>query len=235
MSPAAPAEPVAGPTALPVGLRVAGRRCVVVGAGPVGCRRALLLAAAGAEVTVVAPMATAEPVGEEFVARAGSGDLSWERRPFEPADAAGAFLVLAATDDPSVNRAVSAAAAGGTLVARADHAPDSDVTFPSVVERGPVTVTVATSGRAPVVGRWLADRIDERLDEVTGLDAGGLALLVDLAAELRPSGGAGVTPAAGDWRSALRRSMLDPVLLDLIRSGDRAAARERLRTCLSSS
>ncbi|MFZ4517483.1 MAG: precorrin-2 dehydrogenase/sirohydrochlorin ferrochelatase family protein [Microthrixaceae bacterium] len=209
---------------------MAGRRCVVVGAGPVGGRRARILAGAGAEVTVVAPVAS-----PEVEAMALEGTLTWERRTFVPADAAEAFLVVAATDDPAVNGAVADSAPPGTLVARADHAPSTDVTFPSVVERGPVTVTVATSGRAPVVGRWLADRIDERLDEVTGLDADGLALLVDLAAELRPGGGAGVTPAAGDWRSALRRSMLDAVLLDLIRSGDRAAARERLRTCLSSS
>jgi len=212
---------------LPVQLDVRDRRCVVVGAGPVGARRATAIAAAGADVVVVAPTAT-----PEVVAADQRGSLRWEQREFAPADLDGAVLAVAATGERSVDDAVSASAAQrGVLVNRADRAELGDVAFPAVVRRGPVSVAVSTGAAAPAVTRRLAELIDAHLDEVLGLDADALRCLVDVVAAVRSQLGAtGVTRAPLDWRSAL-----DGSILDLIRQGREAEAKERLLACLSSS
>jgi siroheme synthase-like protein len=212
-----------------VGLDVAGWPCVVVGAGTVGTRRARTLAGAGAEVTVVAPMAS-----DEVRSLAAAGRLRWEARRLEVEDLAGARLVVAAADDAATNTLAAEGAPSEALVSRADRAAAGHLTFPPLVRRGPVAVAVASGGRAPAVSAWVADRLDAAIDGAIGLDADGLALLVDLVAEVR-SDGTAVTPGPGDWRSALARTMLDDVLLDLIRAGRRDQAKDRLLACLSSS
>ena len=78
MSTSAPAPETTGTDpSYPLTLRVAGRRCVVVGAGPVGARRARSLVEAGAQVVVVAPVA-----GPEVVAAARDGSLKWIARDY---------------------------------------------------------------------------------------------------------------------------------------------------------
>lgn len=87
------------------GLRLSGRRVVVVGAGRVAERRLGRLLQAGARVTVIAPLAT------ELITRlAESGELSWLRRGYQDGDLAGAWYVLVATDDQDCNDKVSAEA-----------------------------------------------------------------------------------------------------------------------------
>ncbi len=86
----------------PVGLRLAGRKVLVVGGGHVAQRRVPTLIAAGADVQVVSPEVT--PAIEGLV---GSGEVRWLRRGFEDADLDGAWYVMAATDDASVNTRIS--------------------------------------------------------------------------------------------------------------------------------
>ena len=62
---------------LPVGLDVRGRVCIVVGGGAVGTRKVLNLTRAGAAVTVIAPVASAEVVN-----LAESGQISWRQEQF---------------------------------------------------------------------------------------------------------------------------------------------------------
>src|ERR1700716_2146584 len=79
-------------------LRLSGRRCLVVGGGEVGLEKVEGLLVCDADVTLVAP--EAEPALQEY---AREGSISWERRPYEPADLEGAFMVIASTDDTDVN------------------------------------------------------------------------------------------------------------------------------------
>ena len=87
----------------PVGLRLAGRRVVVVGGGHVAQRRVPALVASGADVVVVSPVVTPALEG-----MAGEVDLVLRR--FEDSDLDAAWYVVAATDDPEVNAAVLAGA-----------------------------------------------------------------------------------------------------------------------------
>jgi uroporphyrin-III C-methyltransferase / precorrin-2 dehydrogenase / sirohydrochlorin ferrochelatase len=129
---------------LPMGLRVAGRRVLVVGGGHVALRRVGALLAAGADVHVVAPQVVAAL--DDLAAR---GRLHWHARPFTDGDLDGVWLAFACTDDPVVNAAVVAAATAQRLwCSRADDALAATAWTPAIGRSGPATVAVL-SGRDP--------------------------------------------------------------------------------------
>ncbi|MGI8645929.1 MAG: uroporphyrinogen-III C-methyltransferase [Nocardioides sp.] len=136
----------------PVGLRLEGRRVVVVGGGHVAQRRVPALLAAGARVVLVSPEVT--PAIEGMAA-----DLTWHERRFEEADVDGAWYVVAATDDPSVNAAVaSAAEERRVFCARADDARESSAWTMAAGHHGSVTVAVV-GNREPRQSAALRDEI----------------------------------------------------------------------------
>ncbi len=200
----------------PVNLVVEGRRCVVVGGGPVATRKVEGLIAAGAAVVVVAPQVS-DPIralGVEVV-----------ERPYRRGDLDEAWLALVATDDPEVNRSVRAdAEAARVWVNAADDPPACSFTLPAVVRQGPVMVTVSTAGHSPALASWLRGQVAAQLGPEIGLLAEWLS---EARAELKA---AGRSTEDVDWRPAL-----DWDMLELIRSGHTAQARERLQACLSSS
>lgn len=104
--PAPGAEPAAGmyPPYL-LGLRLAGRRVVVIGGGTVAARRVPVLAAAGAQVAVISPQ-----IQPGLAALAAAGLITWQRRGYARGDCAGAWLVSACTSSPATNAAVAAEA-----------------------------------------------------------------------------------------------------------------------------
>lgn len=204
-------------TQYPVNLVLDGRRCLVVGGGKVALRKVEGLVACGGRVTVVA-----RRVDPELRALDG---VAIEERPWRPEDLDGMWLVIAATDDPAVNRAVyDAGQRAGVWVNGADDPANCSFTLPSVVRRGDLQVTVSTGGRSPALATWLRRRLEGEIGPE-------YAVLLDLLATERDGlKAAGVSTEGLDWRSAL-----DSDMLDLIRTGDLAHARERLQTCLSSS
>jgi siroheme synthase-like protein len=216
-------EDVAGRAGLggyPVNLLVTGRRCVVVGAGRIAARKIEALLDAGAEVHVVAPA-----VGDAVRAWADAGRVTVAEREFEPADLDRAWLATAATPDPSVNEAVFAAGEARRIwVNAADDPANCSFTLMSVVRRGDLVVTVGTGGRSPA----LAAHLKRRLDDEIGPEYG---TLLDLLSEAREAMRAeGRSSEDADWQRAL-----DSGMLDLIRTGRVAEAKELLETCLSSS
>lgn len=122
----------------PAGLRLAGRRVVVVGGGRVAQRRVPALLAVGARVEVVSPAVT--PAIEGLV---GAGELVWHERGFHAADLDDAWYVIAATDVPEVNQAVSAAAEERRIFCvRSDDAAAASAWTPAVGRHAGVTVAV---------------------------------------------------------------------------------------------
>jgi precorrin-2 dehydrogenase/sirohydrochlorin ferrochelatase len=200
----------------PVNLVVAGRRCLVVGGGRVAARKAAGLLACGAVVHVVAP-----EVGDEVHAL----DVTVEERPYERGEVGGYRYVVAATDDPSVNRAVfEDGEAAGVWVNSADDPANCSATLPAVVRRGPITVAVATGGHSPALATWLRRRFEQELGPEYDV-------LLDLLVEARTAMQAeGRSTEDADWQKAL-----DSGMLEAIRDGRVAEARERLQACLSSS
>jgi precorrin-2 dehydrogenase/sirohydrochlorin ferrochelatase len=200
----------------PVNLVLARQPCLVVGAGRIASRKAEGLLACGARVHVVA---------EHIDSHIRALDVSWEERPYQRGDVAGYRLVIAATDDPAVNRAVfEDGEAEGVWVNSADDPDSCAFTLPSVIRQGAVMVTVSTGGRSPALSAWLGTRLAEQL----GPEYGVLGEL--LATERERLKAAGRSTEGLDWQKAL-----DSDMLDLIRSGQVERARELLQACLSSS
>lgn len=200
----------------PVNLILRGKRCLVVGGGPVAARKVSGLLACAAVVHVIA----ADP-GPELLSLDGT---TVEARPYRPGDLAGYHLVIAATNDSALNRAIFVEAeAAGTWVNSADDPASCTFTLPSIIRRGPIMVTVSTGGRSPALATWLRDRIE-------GSVGPEYEVLVELLSSAREDMRAtGRSTEQADWKS-----VLDSDMLELIKAGQVSVARERLKSWLSS-
>jgi uroporphyrin-III C-methyltransferase/precorrin-2 dehydrogenase/sirohydrochlorin ferrochelatase len=146
------------PPPYPSGLRLAGRRVVVVGGGNVAQRRVPGLLAAGAEVVVVSPAVT--PALEGM-----SAEITWHQRGFEDADLDDAWYAIAATDDARVNEAVSAAAERRRIFCvRSDDGRAATAWTPAVGRHDGLTVAVL-GNREPRRSAGLRDQILAALRE----------------------------------------------------------------------
>ncbi len=161
----------------PIFLKLTGRPCIVIGAGNLAESKIESLQAASARVTVIAPIAR-----ERIIAMAESGEVTWHQREYTTGDLAGQFLVIAATDNPAVNRAVFAEAeSAGILINAVDDPPFCDFYFPSVVRRGDLQIAISTAGASPA----LAQRLRKEINALLPLDTGNwLAELGNLRREV---------------------------------------------------
>jgi precorrin-2 dehydrogenase / sirohydrochlorin ferrochelatase len=196
-------------------LNLAGRRCLVVGAGAVGLEKIEGLLVCDAEVVVVAPEAE-----REVVELAESGAVEWRRRPYTAADLEGCFLVVAATSNTDVNIAVSGdAEARAMLVNVVDVPPLCNFILPAIVRRGPIAIAISTAGASPA----LAKRMKSQIAELFGEEYATLALMLN---EVR--GWAKTTLPTYQDRKAFFESIVngEPDPLDLLRRGQEPAVKE---------
>jgi siroheme synthase-like protein len=170
---------------------------LVVGGGSVGTRKALGLLAAGAIVTVVAPVHSAE------LDHSGVRQI---RRCFDPADLRHARLVVTATDRVEVNAAVAAAAtAAGIWVNSADDPDNCSFILPAVARHGSVNVAVSTGGASPALAKELRDRFGALLRAWNAA-----AAAEDLGAQRRAIQDAGGSTEHRDWTDAVREALSHP-------------------------
>ncbi len=135
----------------PLMIKLAGRKCVVIGAGKVAAAKVEGLLSCGARVVVIGPKAV-----RRIRERANAGKLVWRRRRFSPHDLRGAFLAIAATDSPSTNESVFRfCQAHEVLCNSVDDPENCDFFYPAVVRRGPLQIAVSTSGCSPALAARL--------------------------------------------------------------------------------
>lgn len=205
----------------PVALVVDGRRCLVVGGGPIAAHKAEGLLGCRARVTVVAPQITDKLRSLAQESRAG-GSLVLEERRYRAAEAADYRLVITATGDAEVDRAVAAdAEAAGVWVNSADDVDNCTFTLPAVHRDGDVTVAVSTGGASPALAGWLRDRAAAAI----GPEAGTLAVLLDEAR--RRVRADGRSTESTDWSA-----ILGGHFVDLVRSGRIDEARSLLQAAV---
>lgn len=144
------------PFRFPLFLNLLGKRAVVVGGGPVACRRAGVLARFGAEVTLVAPDCGELPEG-----------ISWEKRGYRSGELAGAALAVAATGDRSVNRQVGEEArALGIPVSVADSPEECTFFFPAICTGSGLVAGVVGRGDDHRLTARAAKAIRKTLEEL---------------------------------------------------------------------
>jgi len=148
----------------PIFLKLTGRPCIVIGAGHLAESKIASLRAADARITVIAPEANAA-----IAELAANGELTLLQRPYQSGDLTGAFLVVAATNDPAVNRAVFAEATEKSVLSNAvDDPPFCDFYFPSVVRRGDLQIAISTAGNSPALAQQLRKELNEQLPHELG-------------------------------------------------------------------
>jgi siroheme synthase-like protein len=150
----------------PLFLKLEQRAVLVIGAGAVAERKIVSLLAAGARVQVVAPDAT------DTVRRlANEGTIAWRAREFEDADADGAWLMFAATDDPDVQRRAAASAeARRAFVVAVDDPAHASAYSAAIVRRPPFTIAISSSGATPALTRLVRELIEEMLPDDEWID-----------------------------------------------------------------
>ena len=203
----------------PLFANLSDRSVLVVGGGEVAARKCEALLGTGARVRVGAPVLN-ERLGEwaragRITHLPGSYQSDWLDE---------TWLVIAATDDAAVNHRVAEdAAARRILINVVDNATLSSFHVPAVIDRAPVQVAISSGGNAPMLARWIRERIELVLDHALG----PLATLLEKsrrAIRFRYR-----DPGA-------RRRFYDRVLggpiWNLLRAGQAAAAETELRSSL---
>lgn len=188
----------------PIVLRIAGRRCLVIGGGHVAQQKAQSLLRAGALVTVISPEVT-----PTLAALASAQDIVHEARPYVSGDLRGFFLAYAATNDHQLHEVIARESqAAGVLLNVVDQPQLCDFIVPSVLERGDLLIAASTSGTSPA----LAKRVRRQLEGWFGTE-------YDLALQLlgrlrRRLAGHALTSAE---RQRIFAALVDSPLIDYLR------------------
>ncbi len=195
------------------------QRCLVIGGGEVAARKAAGLVAAGARPVVISP--SLHPELKEMLA---AGQIEHLARPYQPDDLRGAFLVIAATADPDVNRQIGKACReAGALVNVVDSPQECTFIAPAVVRRGDFVISISTGGTAPALAARLRAQLETRFGQQYGA-------LVALCASLRPAMRAAFPDP--EERKARWYALIDSPVLSLLAAGRDSEAHAQVEALL---
>ncbi len=204
---------------LPIFFDVKGKPCLLVGGGDIAARKVTLLHRAGAKVTVVAPH-----LGHEMSDYLEHGLVQHRAREFQDSDLDGQVLVIAATDDRSLNLHVSELAKARNIpVNVVDNPKLCNFIIPSIIDRTPVQIAVSTGGASPVLARL----IRSRLESCTPAAYGRLADLVERYRKKVKARFSNIDQRRGFWEQVLQSPIVEKVF-----AGQEASAREMLEQAI---
>lgn len=204
----------------PMNMKLEGRRCVVLGGGGVALRKVRTLMAAGAEVLLLTPVAN-----EELRGLAKGGRILWRQEAYRIGELPKGFLLVAATDDETVNcQAIAEAKALGMLVNAPAQPELSDFTVPASLRRGELLITVSTGELSPACSRWIREVLEDEFSEDF---ASWLEILAELREEMKEK-----LPSSKE-REAFWRRALDREVYALVKQGELKQAEVRIRNAIS--
>ena len=88
------------------------------------------------------------------------GKITSLLRTYKDGDLAGAYLVIAATDDENINHAVwDEAHRLGCLINVVDDPDHSTFILPAILQRGEMSIAISTGGSSPALARRLRERL----------------------------------------------------------------------------
>ncbi|MFZ5393064.1 siroheme synthase CysG [Acinetobacter seifertii] len=149
----------------PISLKLQQQRCLIVGGGHIALRKATLLAKAGAIIDIVAPEIEEQLLqlvtttnGQHFVEVFSEKFLSTPYR-----------LVIAATNDPQVNKTVfEQCEVRNLLVNSVDDIPHCRFMVPAIIDRSPLVISVASNGTSPVLSRQIRTQLETSIPHGMG-------------------------------------------------------------------
>jgi precorrin-2 dehydrogenase/sirohydrochlorin ferrochelatase len=195
----------------PIFLDIENRNVVIIGGGNVCARKAETMMNYGAKVTIVSPEFT-----DEIEQWAKNGALQIKRKKYDEHDLEGANIVIASTDDQSVNEQIAADCRRRRIpVNVVDVTPLCEFIVPAIIEKGSVTLAVSTGGKSPALARTLK----EDLQRMVGPE---YAEVNDVLGTLRDSAKR-VLPTDVD-RKRFFDGIIARGILDMLRQGRRREA-----------
>jgi len=170
---------------LPVLLNTDEKSCLIVGGGKVGTRRAKLMSETSLKIDLVS-----EKAGDSIISNVSKSGGTFYKRRWHPDDIKDNYtFIVAATDDHAVNKEISDRGKElGIPVNVASDSSLSDIAFPSIIDRDPITITVSSGTASPILARSLAGRIDS----------------------LIPAGYGRLAQLIGKYRQLVNRTIVDP-------------------------
>jgi len=149
---------------LPLFVDIKGRSCLVVGGGDIAARKSGLLLKAQASVTIVSPAVSATTQ-----ALIDAGKVIWLNEKFAAKHLQDRLLVIAATDNETVNRDVHAQAKAQNILVNVADSPElCDFILPSILDRSPIVVAVSSGGKSPILARQLRARLETLIPPTYG-------------------------------------------------------------------
>lgn len=142
----------------PMFVKLAKRRCLVVGAGKTAEEKITTLLRCGAIVVVVAPTAT-----RTIQAWAHEKKILWEQRRFDVHDLDGIFMTLVATPEKALNKAVFEQTRQRRILCNVIRdRPLCDFYYPAVVRRGPLQIAISTAGHSGALAQRLRKQLEDQ-------------------------------------------------------------------------
>jgi precorrin-2 dehydrogenase/sirohydrochlorin ferrochelatase len=142
-------------------MKLAGKQCLVVGAGKVGEPKIGGLIDTGARIHVVATAASGQV--REW---ADAGRIELDLRAFSPADLDGKFLAVVATASRNLNELVYHEAQRRGVLCNVVDVPDlCDFFYPAVVRRGDLQIAISTAGQSPSLAQKLRQQLERQFGD----------------------------------------------------------------------
>jgi siroheme synthase-like protein len=199
----------------PIFIDVEDRSVVIIGGGEVCARKAETMMRYGAKLTIVSPEFT-----PEIERWAGDGHLTIMRKRYETNDIEDAHIVIASTDDTTVNERVAADARALRIPVNVVDVPRlCEFIVPAIVEKDGIQIAVSTGGKSPAIARTLK----EDLNRTVGPE---YSEINDLLGSLRDSAKA-TLPTDTD-RKRFFDGIIASGVLNLLREGKRSDAYRRI-------
>lgn len=145
----------------PMFMKLAGKQCLVVGAGKVGEPKIGGLIDTGARIHVVAIAAS-----EQVRVWAEAGKIELELRAFVSSDLDGKFLAVVATASRRLNELVYREAQRRGVLCNVVDVPElCDFFYPAVVRRGDLQIAISTAGQSPSLAQKLRQQLEGQFGE----------------------------------------------------------------------
>lgn len=144
----------------PLNLDIKDKPCVVIGGGEVALRKIRGLLEAGAKVKVIAPKVCAEV--EELARR---GEILLIRENFSEELLGDEIILIAATDNPEVNRR---AAQAKNILVNVVEGVGGNFNVPSTIRRGELLLTISTGANSPAFSKFVRQMLEAELGENFG-------------------------------------------------------------------
>ena len=159
---------------LPIFINVRQKPCLVIGGGDIAFRKINLLIKAQAKVDCLSPLFC-----EGITNLSQNGDVNLIQKRFESDDIKEYAIIIASTDDSSVNALISKSAKKARIPVNVVDSPElSSFIMPSIVDRSPVIIAVSSAGRAPVLARIIRAKLETVIPSAYGV-------LAEIAGEYR--------------------------------------------------